>query len=80
MKLTDIIGGLEEVLPLLATMTGHPEVGVLATSLIDRANAELARRQADSGRSRSEELADAAVTYVQLKQENADLKKLGHEG
>lgn len=78
-KLSTIISGLEEVLPVLSTLTGHPEIGVLATSLIDKAEAEIARRQAAGGARRGEVLADAAATFTQFKQENADLKKLGHE-
>lgn len=78
MKLTDIISGLEEVLPIIATMTGHPEIGTLAAELIDRAEAEIARRQSTGSKSRSEILADAAATFAAAKQANKELKALGH--
>lgn len=79
-KLSTIISGLEEALPILSTLTGHPEIGVLATSLIDKAEAEIARRQAAGGGvTRSDVLADAAATFTAAKQANADLKALGHE-
>jgi len=74
-----IIGGLEELLPILATLTGHPEVGVLSSRLLQIGEAEISRRTAASGLSRNEELADAAATYIQFKTENPALKKMGHE-
>lgn len=80
MNFTDILGSLEELLPVLATMTGHPEIGTLAAALIDKAEAEVARRQAHSGKTRSEELVDAAATFAQAKAANDELKMLGHEG
>jgi len=75
----DIISGLEDVLPILATLTGHPEIGVLGSKLLQLGERELERRMAASGLDRAHELAEATVTYQQFKIENAALKKMGHE-
>jgi hypothetical protein len=75
----DIINGIEEGLPILATLAGHPEVGVLGTKLISIIDGEISRRMNKTGQSRSEVLADAATTFAAAKQANVDLKKLGHE-
>lgn len=75
----DIINGLEEVLPILATLTGHPEIGALGSKLIQLGERELERRMAASGLDRAHELADASATYERFKAENAALKKMGHE-
>lgn len=79
MNFADILDRLEELLPILATATGHPEIGVLASRLLNLGEEEWARRSAASGRTRREELADAAATYQTFKTENAALKKMGHE-
>lgn len=77
--LSDIINRLEDLLPIIATATGHPEIGVLASRLLNLGEEEWARRSTASGRTRAEELADATVTYQTFKSENAALKKMGHE-
>ena len=79
MNFSDIIKGIEEALPILAGLGGHPELGVLGQKLIDIAETEISRRQQARGQTRAEVLADAAATYAQFKKENEDLKKLGHE-
>lgn len=79
MSLFDILDKLEAVLPILGGLVGHPELGVLANRLINLAEEEIARRQAQSGKTRSEVLADAAETYAQAKAANNKLKALGHE-
>lgn len=79
MDIFDIINGLEKVLPIIGTATGNPELGVLAAKLLDMSEQEIQRRMASSGRTRSEELADAQATYAQFRKENAELKALGHE-
>lgn len=79
MNLADIFKGLEELLPVLGTMTGHPELAQLAAKLLDMGQDELERRRGQSGRSRAEELADAKATFAQFKKENEELKRLGHE-
>lgn len=80
MNFDDIIRGIEEGLPILATLTGHPEVGALGAKLVRIIDDEVSRRMAKTGRSRSEELADAKATFATFKSENAALKKAGHEG
>lgn len=79
MNIWDIIDGLERVLPIIGGITGNPQIGILAAKLLDLGEEELRRRMAKSGRSRAEELADAAATFRQFREENAALKKLGHE-
>lgn len=79
MNLFDILDNLERVLPILGGLTGHPELGTLAAKLLQMGEDEIARRQAASGRTRSEILADAESTFVEAKIENEKLKRLGHE-
>lgn len=79
MNLFDILDELERLLPVIGTMTGHPEAGALAARLIDLGEEEIQRRMAKTGRSRSEELADAKATYATFRTENEALKKMGHE-
>lgn len=79
MSLFDILARLEEVLPILGGLVGHPELGTLAGRLINLAEEEITRRQAQSGMTRAEVLADAAQTYAKARVENEKLKKLGHE-
>lgn len=78
-NLFDILDGLERALPILGGLVGHPEVGSLAARLLQIAEDEIARRQADSGKTRSEILAEARNAYAVAKLENDKLKKLGHE-
>lgn len=79
MNFADIIAALEQVLPILAGLSGHPELGILGQKLIDLAEAEIRRRQQSTGQTRAEILADAAATYQKAREENEKLKKLGHE-
>jgi hypothetical protein len=78
-NLFDILDGLERVLPILGTMTGNPEIGLLAAKLLDMGEEEWERRSSASGKSRSEELADAKATFAAAKIANDELKALGHE-
>jgi hypothetical protein len=75
----DIIAGLQELLPVLGTVTGHSEIAILGSRLITLGQEEIERRMASSGMARAQVLEDAAATYVQFRTENAELKKLGHE-
>jgi hypothetical protein len=79
MNWTDLFGTLQQFIPLLAGLTGHPELGLLAQRLIDIGENEIERRIRETGMSRSEVLADSKVTFEQLKAENDALKRLGHE-
>lgn len=80
MNWTDLLGTLQQFIPLFAGLAGHPELGLLAQKLIDIGEDEIQRRIASSGMTRTQVLQDAATTYAQLKVENDALKKLGHEG
>lgn len=79
MNLFDILDGLERVLPILGGLTGNPALGVLAGKLLQMAEDEIARRQAQTGMTRARILEDAANTFALAKAENDKLKKLGHE-
>jgi hypothetical protein len=79
MSVLSIIRSLEEYLPILATLTGHPELAALAQKLIDIGEDEVNRRQGESGLTRTQELAAAANDYAAAKEENDKLKALGHE-
>lgn len=79
MNLFDILDGLERVLPILGTVAGQPEIGLLAAKLLDMGEKELERRKSTTGRTRTEILADARATFAEAKEANDDLKGLGHE-
>lgn len=76
----DILDGLEQILPVLGTMTGKPEIAMLAARLLDIGENEIQRRMAERpGATRAQVLADTTETFQQFKLENVALKKLGHE-
>jgi hypothetical protein len=77
-NLHDILGDLETALPILTTLVGHPEIGVLAQRLIAMSETEIARRQSETGKTRSEILAEAAATWDAAKVANDELKQAGH--
>lgn len=79
MKFSDLFSTVEQFIPLFAGLTGHPELGMLAQKLISIGESEVQRRMAATGKTRAEVLADASATWQQLKIENDELKKLGHE-
>lgn len=79
MNWSDLLGTLQQFIPLFAGLAGHPELGLLAQKLIDIGEDEIQRRMASSGMTRTQVLQDAAATYQQLKTENDALKRLGHE-
>jgi hypothetical protein len=78
-NLFDILDGLERVLPILGGLTGNPAIGTLAAKLLQIAEDEIRRRQASTGQTRSEILADAENTFIEAKLANERLKQLGHE-
>lgn len=80
MNLVDILNKLEVALPILGTMTGHPEIAQLAAKLLDMGEEEWEQRTTKTGRSRTEELEYAKATFAQLKAENDALRQMGHEG
>lgn len=79
MNILEILNGLERALPILGTIVGHPELGVLAQRLLDIAEGEITRRSQLTGRTRSEVLADAAIAYQEAREANDILSTLGHE-
>lgn len=78
MNIFDILTDLEQVLPVLGTVVGHPELGPLVQHLVDIAEAEIHRRASSSGKTRSEVLADAAAAFTEAREENDKLSQLGH--
>lgn len=80
MNWAELLGTLQQFIPVFAGLAGHPELGLLAQKLIDIGEDEVQRRMGSSGMTRTQVLQDAAATYAQLKIENDALKKMGHEG
>lgn len=80
MNWADLFGTIQQFIPLFASLTGHPELGILAQKLIDIGETEIERRMNKTGMTRAEVLADAATTWEQLRIENEALKRAGHEG
>lgn len=79
MNFSDIIAGIEQALPILAGLSGHPELGVSGQRLISIAEAEIARRQSATGKTRAEILAEAAATFAEARKANEELRNLGHK-
>lgn len=67
---------LQTLIPVLGTITGHPELAQLASKLTAIGEAEIARRIAQTGQTREQILADAAKTWDEAIQGADDLKNL----
>ncbi|MBA3766778.1 MAG: hypothetical protein H0W99_07290 [Acidobacteria bacterium] len=79
MDLAAIFSAVEKVIPILATVAGRPELGVLAQKLIDMGEEEITRRQGEGQLTRTQILQRARDAYAEAKRENEKLKNLGHE-
>lgn len=63
MSLKDTILKLDQLIPILATLTGNPQIGTLAQQLITIANGQLQSQAAASGKSTDELLQEASATW-----------------
>jgi hypothetical protein len=62
-SLKDTILKLDQLIPILATLTGNPQIGTLAQQLITIANGQLQSQAAASGKSTDEILQDASAAW-----------------
>jgi hypothetical protein len=62
-SLKDTILKLDQFIPILATLTGNPQIGILAQQLITIANGQLESQAAASGKSTDEILQDASAAW-----------------
>ena len=76
MSLQDTILALNQLIPVLATLTGHPQVGVLAQQLIAIANGQLQTEAAASGKTTDQLLAEAGATWDAALQNAQNLRNL----
>lgn len=80
MNLSDLFNLLEKLLPIIGTISNRPELAALVQKLVDLAEDEIARRQAENpNATREEVLLDARKAYAEAKIQNEKLKQLGHE-
>jgi hypothetical protein len=75
-SVTDKIVQLDQLIPIIGTLTGNPLIGTLAQQLIDIANRELQGRAADTGKSTDEILQEASAAWDSALQNAQDLRNL----
>ncbi len=63
MSILDAIKRLDDLIPFLATLTGHPELGTLAQQLIDIANGQLEAQAGAGGKTTDQILAEAGAKW-----------------
>ncbi|MDQ2937034.1 MAG: hypothetical protein M3R67_05950 [Acidobacteriota bacterium] len=63
MSLKDTILQLNQLIPILATLSGNPQIGILAQQLIVIANGQLESQAAASGKSTEEILQEASAKW-----------------
>lgn len=76
MSTSDIIAKLDQLIPILATLSGHPEIADLANKLIGIANGQLATAAADSGKTTEQILQDASAKWDQALQNAQNLRNM----
>ncbi|HEY3038241.1 MAG TPA: hypothetical protein VGJ66_05860 [Pyrinomonadaceae bacterium] len=76
MSLQDTILALNQLIPILGTLTGHPQVGPLAQQLIAIAQGQLASRAAASGKTTEQILAEASATWDKALQNAENLRNM----
>ncbi len=76
MSVQDTILKLNQLIPVLATVTGNPAIVTLAQQLIVIANGQLESQAAASGKTTDQILAEASVKWDQALQNAQDLRNL----
>ena len=76
MSVQDTILKLNELIPILATVTGNPAIPTLAQQLIVIANGQLQSQAAASGKTTDQILAEASVMWDKALQNAQDLRNL----
>ena len=76
MSLKDTIMKLDQLIPILATLTGNPQIGALAQQLIGIANGQLESQAAAAGKTTDELLAEASATWDKALQNATDLRNM----
>lgn len=76
MSIKDTILKLDQLIPILATLTGNPAIGALAQQLIGIANSQLESQAAASGKTTDEILAEASATWDKALQNATDLRNM----
>lgn len=76
MGLQDTIMSLNQLIPVLATLSGHPEVGALAQQLISIANGQLESQASATGKTTDQLLAEAGATWDAALQNAQDLRNM----
>jgi hypothetical protein len=79
-SLQDTIQALQQLIPVLATLTGHPQVGVLAQQLISIANGQLQSQADASGKTTAQLLEEAAATWDAALQNAESLRSMEDRG
>jgi hypothetical protein len=75
-SLQDTILKLNQLIPILATVTGNPAILTLAQQLIVIANGQLESQAAASGKTTDEILAEASATWDKALQNAQDLRNM----
>ena len=76
MSLKDTILKLDQLIPVLATLTGNPAIATLAQQLIGIANSQLDSQAAATGKTTDELLAEASATWDQALQNATNLRNM----
>lgn len=76
MSLQDTIMKLNELIPILATVTGNPAILTLAQQLIVIANGQLESQAAASGKTTEQLLAEASAKWDQALQNAQNLRDM----
>jgi hypothetical protein len=72
----DTILKLDQLIPVLATLTGNPQLGTLAQQLILIANGALESRAAATGKTTDEILQEASAEWDKALQNAQDLRNM----
>lgn len=76
MSILDDILRLNQLLPIIATLTGNPQVGLLAQQLINIAVGQLEAQAGNTGKTTDEILAEASAKWDQALANAQDLRNM----